>query len=672
MALEIVRPVVGVDAGWDSVVARFNAFARRLAGGDVGRDLEIVPQYTLVHDICLQGSAYAASLYDRVEPLMSNWIRNDLVPRCRWGPILHAYVRMYREFALASKYMTAVFRYLDQHHVLREKLAPVTAVCLACFREHVHNALSGSVISAILEQLAEFRANAPVSFSVLSDAVHVFMSVADNGSVYYDDLEPVLLRSASSFYDSEFVNRLLSSGNASSYLHAVAAILSKELDNAKLWLPDDSVDRLRGLLHERLLAQTFSSLLGGSGFSQMLLEGNTRDIALVYDLYANDAACVEELATKYMDYVVAKGKQLDQRSEIVAKLIDLQSIELRRTVQTCFQNSIRFHRALHDAMETLLSMIPNGTLLVAQHLDAVLSRVTMTSEDEISAIVSIVSCLRLEKDFFAMHPARASEIGWSSANFEEEPLRTRLGSAEVTARVITTGSWPRYSQEDDILPCRPILPALSALEGIYAQVTSGRRLRWVHSLGGAVLVGNCLRARPEISVSTPQAAILLQLNSADSIQIGSLPASTGASANLIKRALRLMCTGKLNILSKDPVQGYSVTDRIRVNTKFQAQSRRISIALAAETSGASPEADAETKKVVAEDRRHVVEAFIVRLLKRVKSMSMAELLSALATDAPVNCRPDPSTVPAIVDDLVSREYLHRDGANPSLLHYNAY
>lgn len=46
MALEIVRPVVGVDAGWDSVVARFNAFARRLAGGDVGRDLEIVPQYT--------------------------------------------------------------------------------------------------------------------------------------------------------------------------------------------------------------------------------------------------------------------------------------------------------------------------------------------------------------------------------------------------------------------------------------------------------------------------------------------------------------------------------------------------------------------------------------------------------------------------------------------------
>lgn len=73
-----------------------------------------------------------------------------------------------------------------------------------------------------------------------------------------------------------------------------------------------------------------------------------------------------------------------------------------------------------------------------------------------------------------------------------------------------------------------------------------------------------------------------------------------------------------------------------------------------------------------QDRRHVVEAFIVRLLKRVKSMSMAELLSALATDAPVNCRPDPSTVPAIVDDLVSREYLHRDGANPSLLHYNAY
>lgn len=176
--------------------------------------------------------------------------------------------------------------------MLREKLAPVTAVCLACFREHVHNALSGSVISAILEQLAEFRANAPVSFSVLSDAVHVFMSVADNGSVYYDDLEPVLLRSASSFYDSEFVNRLLSSGNASSYLHAVAAILSKELDNAKLWLPDDSVDRLRGLLHERLLAQTFSSLLGGSGFSQMLLEGNTRGSSTCYPPVSAMADCV--------------------------------------------------------------------------------------------------------------------------------------------------------------------------------------------------------------------------------------------------------------------------------------------------------------------------------------------------------------------------------------------
>lgn len=145
-------------------------------------------------------------------------------------------------------------------------------------------------------------------------------------------------------------------------------------------------------------------------------------------------------------------------------------------------------------METLLSMIPNGTLLVAQHLDAVLSRVTMTSEDEISAIVSIVSCLRLEKDFFAMqyrqglasrllryHASTAvcskscscfrdrlviskfrSTFGWGYchqmecmvSDAQEEPLRTRLGSAEVTARVITTGSWPRYSQEDDILPCR--------------------------------------------------------------------------------------------------------------------------------------------------------------------------------------------------------------------------
>ena len=81
--------------------------------------------------------------------------------------------------------------------------------------------------------------------------------------------------------------------------------------------------------------------------------------------------------------------------------------------------------------------------------------------------------------------------------------------------MLTTGFWPTYKNDDLNLPSE-MLACIETFKAFYDKRTSHRRLRWVHQLGNAQVLGNFLpngkKKQHDLVVSTYQACILLLFN----------------------------------------------------------------------------------------------------------------------------------------------------------------
>merc|ERR1711916_172570 len=101
---------------------------------------------------------------------------------------------------------------------------------------------------------------------------------------------------------------------------------------------------------------------------------------------------------------------------------------------------------------------------------------------------------------------------------------------------------------------------------------------------------------------------------------------TAISDEDIKPFLQTLSTMKHKILEKDPAnpKEWNGSDRFTFNGRFTDKRRRINIPL---TVMKTTDADrAATKRVVDEDRKHAIEASIVRVMKTRKTLDYTHLI----------------------------------------------
>uniref|UniRef100_A0A914ENV2 Cullin protein neddylation domain-containing protein n=1 Tax=Acrobeloides nanus TaxID=290746 RepID=A0A914ENV2_9BILA len=72
---------------------------------------------------------------------------------------------------------------------------------------------------------------------------------------------------------------------------------------------------------------------------------------------------------------------------------------------------------------------------------------------------------------------------------------------------------------------------------------------------------------------------------------------------------------------------------------------------------------------VEEDRRHEVEAAIVRIMKARKMLSHSELIVESTNQLKARFNPDPMLIKRRIENLIERDYLKRDDQDQKLYHY---
>lgn len=233
--------------------------------------------------------------------------------------------------------------------------------------------------------------------------------------------------------------------------------------------------------------------------------------------------------------------------------------------------------------------------------------------------------------------------------------------------VLTSSNWPSYPSIAATLP-KELLGVQRAFQEFYSINHRGRKLLWQPTLGHCLLRCAFPAGDKELQVSLLQAAVLLLFGEVDRLTCAEIAALTEMEERELKRTLVSLACGKHRVLVKRP-KGPEIgkEDEFRFNGGFAARLFRVKInrVLTRETA----EERAATEKGVMQDRQFQVDAAIVRIMKREKVMHHNVLMSQLykAMDVPV----DPVSLKKRIEQLIEREYIERDAANPATYKYVA-
>jgi len=174
----------------------------------------------------------------------------------------------------------------------------------------------------------------------------------------------------------------------------------------------------------------------------------------------------------------------------------------------------------------------------------------------------------------------------------------------------------------------------------------------------------------ELNVSTYQMVILLLFNTSSQITFKELKETSGIPVPELKRNLMALCMAKYKVLSKEPkTKQVADEDTFAFNSAFNSKLYRVRILPLAR--GESKEERDATREKVDEERKHQIEAAIVRVMKARKTMEHSQLIAEVTQQLSSRFMPNPMVVKKRIESLIEREYLERSKKDRKLYNYLA-
>lgn len=176
-----------------------------------------------------------------------------------------------------------------------------------------------------------------------------------------------------------------------------------------------------------------------------------------------------------------------------------------------------------------------------------------------------------------------------------------------------------------------------------------------------------------LSVTTHQMCILMLYNDRDIYSYQELAEKTQIPEKDLTRALMSLAMGKQNqrILVKHPkTKEIEPGNQFTINDSFTSKLIRVKIQAITCRGESEPELK-ETRSKVEEDRKHEIEAAIVRIMKARKQMTHSNLINEVTDQLKSRFMPSPVIIKKRIDALIEREYITRGEGERKIYSYVA-
>jgi len=405
----------------------------------------------------------------------------------------------------------------------------------------------------------------------------------------------------------------------------------------------------------------------------------------------------------------------DANHALVKSLIDLHA-QYNEIVTVCFEKAQVMQKALKKAFEDFINKDNRVSKLLAKFVNDVLKKGTKVNVKDVEATLDNVVFLYgyiQEKDVFerdyqlflatrllmglcesehsekSMIAKLKTECGyqWTNklegmfkdvqlskdlmAEFKKVMTASVTSDVQLDVNVCTTGMWPSTNKSQSCKMPAELTPSCEKYQRFYLNKHSGHKLEWRYDQGQAELaVDFSSSMRRGLVCSTYQMMILLVFNNFKRVTYKQILDVTGIPRFECANHLLSLCHPKVNVVLKRPnTKKLEDNHQFMLNGGYKNQMKKVSIPLLKAVE--NEESGEEENKAIELQRRHQMDAAIVRIMKTRKTLRHNMLVAEVVSQLSARFKPKPNDIKKRIEALIEQEYMERDANERGTYNYLA-
>ena len=248
--------------------------------------------------------------------------------------------------------------------------------------------------------------------------------------------------------------------------------------------------------------------------------------------------------------------------------------------------------------------------------------------------------------------------------------KKEVDEVQLEVNVCTTGYWP----SSKVIPCkmpRDLSSACDKYKRFYLNQHSGHKLEWRFDQGqGELVVDFAPQCRKGLVLSTYQMMILLVFNTVKRVTYKEVLDMTGIPRFEIANHLLSLCHPKVNVVLKRPNnKKLEDSHQFMLNAQYKNALKKVNVpllrAVEAEDTGE------EENKAIELQRRHQMDAAIVRIMKTRKNLRHNLLVAEVIQQLSARFKPKPNDIKKRIEALIEQDYMERDKEDRGVYSYLA-